>query len=487
MADSQEDELIKVEEGNLIDSERLGDNTKQDGALLNSQEGSPHWINKVGPIRASRLEDSKSSYDNETYKERSSPALHFRPLNQKKQAGDSSNIHGEFKRIFNNISKEATPLNQVPPVKQSSASRQDRKFPIQNTVIKARSPNKLFQNSCLSNLNQRKDNLKGRLFSGINEPSNSTLSKMMAQSYQTTASSKKYISTLQNKFSAPFNSSLSKHTTVQSFKRKALGCAEPKSQAIFRLSENDKRPSEYSTMKPVYDKHKPLDRAAVSVYDRPKTDSQSIVASLRPMSPKPTQLNTTSRKQKQQLTFNQTMKALDIRRANSPPGIRLKTAQTPVARMKSVEKLVPPMNYSQKRVAGLRERFQSPGTTIRANRDKFTSFDGQRSSPLNADEAMRSSPFQKSTALESLKSTIKFHNNTQEGSIMEKLLTEYEEQQKKHCLKVNLNKRLHESTTAGQSYSQKKLPNVPKETQESSSSSSGDEEDSSAESEQLSK
>lgn len=484
MADPDRDELIKVEEGNFLDSERIDENSSQGQQNLKSQESSPQWINKVGPIRASRLEDSKSSNENDTNKEKSSPIQHFRPLHQKKGPTDSSNIHTEFKRIFNNYAKEATPLSKLASTNQSAALKQVRKPPVQTASLKSQPSASLFQNSSLSNINQRKDNLRGRLFSGAKEPSCLAYApKTFKTQKLVTPSSTKYCSAVQKKPNNHFVSTHSKFSSTHYLRKTPKRESETGPESVFRLSEKDKQMSEYSMMKPVYDKSKQTPKAS-TVVDNIKTESQSIVASLRPLSPSAVNFTSAGRRQAKQLTFNQTMKALEVRRPYSPQGIRLRTSIMPASTVALPAKHSHLSEFSKHRVAGVRQRYQSPKDLSAANRVRFTSFDGQRTTPLNSEQALKNSPLPKSKAFDTLKELGSSLKNTQESSIMDKLLSEYEEQHKKHCLKVNLNKRLHESTTAGRSISNQKLKSPPKETKESSSSSEGSEEDSSDDDEQ---
>lgn len=462
MADDPAEVYIKVEGESLAESRRNSEQVGEKIDEVKSEEGSPgspNWINMVGPIRASRIEDSKSSVDPDYFKDKNSPAKDTKSFSKETTLAESTNIHNRFKEIFKSIAKEETPLNLAETSKKVYDRKSSKQTNQRINGFKSASPQRLFPNSSQIYLHNRKDKFKGKLFKTTTENSSSVISgKANQKSHKTrNSNSKTFSGTFSREEPSVKSSGVS--GLKYNFRKKGFMSSTQVPESVYRLTEKDKKSSEFVVMKPVYDKPKLFAHGVPDMtgkFNSPSSKQPSIVDKLRPFPPPKAQNSSKPSKNNKPMTMYQTLKVLDVKRPYSPPASRIKEITSPL----NVPKPLLKIDQANDRAATLakqKSKIERNGrqTDQYLVRYRFLSTDNERSPPLKASEALETSNTTLSKALESLKTKQRAEASSQERTMTEKLLSEYQDKQSQHFLKVNLNKRLHSSMTKKQSYLKK--------------------------------
>lgn len=145
-------------------------------------------------------------------------------------------------------------------------------------------------------------------------------------------------------------------------------------------------------------------------------------------------------------TLSQTLKSLDLHRLPSPPKPKPKSQKQQFPKPSPPPPLTFPDNKQRSSKPLQPSFFQRAREERKHAQFKFTSTELKRELPKKADDVFKSFDGGNSNLLEDLKSAQE-GKKSQEASIMSKLLETHSEKQRKHCLKVSLNNRFHDSMT----------------------------------------
>lgn len=420
----------------------------------NKNEDSPPWISKVSEqIRVSRLEDSRSSFDNETIKDRGSPIQVFREAQAVVGSVKGQTVHNKFNQIFNSATQNKPKPAAHQIVKRFPATMKAKNSAIKSTLFKSTSPNKLLGFSSFSNLKFTNDRVKDKLFMKTTDTTTSIASSKMSDKVPSTNISKisKLTSPKQIKAAAEgpigivnIRYNFRKNTSMNSF--------EPQSLVVLKLPAKDMVTSEFEIMKPIYDKPRTSDQISEIIEERYRISAnktESIVDKLRPLNADIQKPDIKSTKRGKQLTFYKTLKALDVKRPYSPQASRTQLFKSPSRNIINTNSLKD--NDTSSTIGRETPQKSILSNSIRGNRARLCSED---KTPFSlASEAIEKPYNTFSKAFGHKYGKDVNQKMTQESTIMNNLLQKYEEVKAKHEQKYLMNRKLHENMAKAQEIS----------------------------------
>lgn len=358
-------------------------------------------------------------------------------------------IHNQFKKLFDNFTNEDPRLSNKDH-RAISSSKKLRKSIVQDSCsFKSASPTR-FQGSKTPKLT---------LFSSDKaSPQVSEKSELAAEAHNSSLSVRKLDnsgatveSTLRPSLSHKLRSKLGyEPITGYNFKRKANEKAakgktsKPKEGAKGKPSSQLSRPSN----KPVPPKITSTQSQSSSPFSNINLKPDLRVAK-RPEAtvvPESRVIETPRPVTEPKPTLSQTMKALEVKTLHSPSKTVSQRKQTEPQKPKTDAK--PKFDEVRHQItSGSLSKFVHRAEQERKeSKYRFTSMDDMREPPKTAEQIAMEARLDQNKVLEQLR-TIPEGKNTQEASIMSKLLEVHSLQQRQHRLKLNLNTRFHQSMT----------------------------------------